>query len=99
MALLLKVKWVEQSEHPDPSLRIQQIGGTAGRLQWNHTHAQAVQFLEQGLYLYYVEKNARALHLEIGHSADGCKFLKTTADSKHSQFLLNLPKSSNPPPL
>jgi hypothetical protein len=92
MALLLKVNWVDQAEHQNPYLRIRHIGGAAGKFQWKHTHVQAIQFLEQSQFAYYVEKDARALKLEVGCAADGCKFLKTSADGDQPGFLLNLPE-------
>jgi hypothetical protein len=96
MAIVLKVNWVDQSEHPDPHQCIRHIGGTAGEFQWKHSHAQAIQFIEHGLFHYYLEKDARVLKLEVGRAADGCKFLKTPADGDQPRLLLNLPESPRP---
>jgi len=98
MGIVLKVKWVEQADEPDPYLRIRHIGGEEGALQWKHSHAQAVQSIERGQFHYYVEKDARALKLEVGLAPNGLKYLKTPEDNGHPELLLNLPKSPKLPP-
>ncbi|HUB87154.1 MAG TPA: DUF3892 domain-containing protein [Verrucomicrobiae bacterium] len=97
MAIVLKVKWVDQADELDPYLRIRHIGGEDGALQWKHTHAQAVQSIERGQFHYYVEKNARALKLEIGLSPSGRKYLKTPEDGAPPKLLLSLPETPPPP--
>ena len=92
MALLLKVDWADQGQHENSCMRIKHIGGAAGEFQWPHTHDKAVQFLELGRFAYYVERNSRILKLEIGCAADGCKFLKTSADRDEPRLLLDLPE-------
>jgi len=98
MAILLKVKWVDQSDQPDPYQRISHIGGPVGESQWKHTHAQAIQFIEYDLFHYYVEKDAHILRLEIGLAPNGTKYLKTPVDSHQPQLLLDLPESPQPVP-
>jgi hypothetical protein len=56
MAILLKVKWVDQSDQPDPYWRISHISGNTGEFQWKHTHAQAIQSIEHGLFHYLWKK-------------------------------------------
>ena len=96
MAILLKVKWVDQSDQPDLYQRISYIGGYAGEFQWKHTHAQAIQSIEHGLFHYYVEKDARALKLEVGLAPNGCKYLKTPVDGNQPKLLLDLPECPKP---
>jgi hypothetical protein len=96
MAILLKVKWVDQSDQPKPHQRIRQIGGDSRELRWKHTQAQAIESIERGLFAYYVEKDARALELDVGHTADGQKYLTIHADSGHLHILLDLPAFPNP---
>jgi hypothetical protein len=91
MAILLKVKWVEKSDQPAPYQRIRQIGGEAGAIRWQHTQAEAIELIEHNLFVYYVEKDARALELKVERAPDGSKYLKTAADGEQLQFLLNLP--------
>ena len=92
MAILLKVKWVDQSGQLDPYQCISYISGNTGEFQWKHTHAQAIQSIEHGLFHYYVEKDTQALKLEVGIAPNGCKYLKTQVDGNHPQLLLNLPE-------
>ena len=86
MAILLKVKWVDRSDRPDPYQRISHIGGDSREFQWKHTHAQAIQSIEHGLFAYYVEKDAIVLKLEVGLAPNGCKFLKTQIDGNQPNF-------------
>jgi hypothetical protein len=91
MAIVLKVKWVDQADHADPYQRIRHVGGVTRDLLWRHTQTQAIQSIEQGLFDYYVTQDAKALKLEVGLAHDGCKYLKTHADGDLPQVLLNLP--------
>jgi hypothetical protein len=99
MAILLKVKWVDKSDQSDPHQRIRCIGGDSRELQWKHTEAQAIESIERGLFAYYVEKDARALKLDVGLTADGKKYLTIQAGGRHPQPLLDLPECPNPAPV
>jgi len=96
MSILLKVSWVDKADQPEVHRRIRRIGGSSRELQWNHTREQAIEYIERGQFAYYVEKDARALELGVGRTADGNKYLKTEADGEPSQLLLDLPPM--PPP-
>ena len=63
MAVLLKVQWVDQSNGVEPHRRIAHIGGISGALPWKHSQAQAIESIERGLFVYYVENDARAVRL------------------------------------
>jgi len=89
MALVLKVKWVDLADHPDPYQRLRHIGGNSRKFEWKHSHAQAIQSIEEELFCYYVEKDARVFKLEVGRTPNGTKFLKTQADGDQSQLLLS----------
>ena len=98
MAILLKVTRVDQSARPDLYQRISHIGGDAGEFQWKHTHTQAIQSIERGLFHYYVEKDSRPFKLEVGIAPNGCKYLRTQADGQQPELLLNLSESPQPEP-
>jgi hypothetical protein len=90
MAILLKVQWVDRAdESAQPDSRIIHIGGVTGKLPWKHSHAQAIESIERKMFEYYVEKDARALKLNVGRTADGKKFLIATEGN--AQPLLALP--------
>jgi Protein of unknown function (DUF3892) len=98
MAILLQVKWVDQSDRSEAHQRIQQIGGDSGELQWHHTQAQAIESIEQDQFAYYVEKDARVLKLGVGQTAHGEKYLTVRPDGGPPEILLQLPGRPNPDP-
>jgi|SRR5580658_763138 hypothetical protein len=92
MAILLKVQWVDQADtsaQSEPHTRITHIGGASGKLLWKHSQTQAIESIEQNLFACYVEKDARAMKLNVAQTADGKKFL--TAHGGNEQPLLSLP--------
>jgi Protein of unknown function (DUF3892) len=91
MVIVLKVTWVDQSGEPELHQRIRHIGGVTGQLRWKHTQAQAVESIERNQFVYYVEKGARALSLNVGRSPDGRKYLTIPDDGGNLQLLLKLP--------
>jgi len=94
MAVVLKVKWVDQTDQPEPHERIRRIGGGTRDIEWTHTQTDAIQFIEHGIFAYFIEKDALALELKIGRTEDGSKYLTIRDDDR--QILLGLPGSSNP---
>jgi hypothetical protein len=96
MAIVLKVKWVDLADQPDPYQRIRHIGGSSGKFEWKHTPAQAIDGMDQGQFIYFVEKDARALKLEVGLAPNGSKFLKTQTDGIPLESLFELPKNPRP---
>jgi hypothetical protein len=92
MAILLKVKWIDKSDEPNPHQCIRHIGGDSKELQWKHTREQAIESIELGSFAYYVEKNARALRLNVAQTPDGKKYLTVQANGDYSQLLLDLPQ-------
>jgi len=91
MAIVLKVRWVDQSDQPDLYQRIKHIGGDSRGFHWKHSHDQAIQSIEDGKFHYFVENNAHVLKLEVGLAPNGCKYLKTQVDGNQPELLLNLP--------
>jgi hypothetical protein len=92
MAILLEVKWVDQSEHVPAHQRIRHIGGNSGRLRWKHTQAEAIESIESSLFSYYFKVKGRASRLRVGLTADGQKFLTMEDDGDgRLQFLFELP--------
>jgi hypothetical protein len=91
MAILLKVQWVDQSAEAGPYSRIMHIGGASNKLQWKHSHAQAIESIERDSFAYYVEKDARALELNVACTPDGKKYLTIGGSDEASRLLLSLP--------
>ncbi len=61
--------------------------------KWKHTNAQAIQFIEERLFSYYVMRDRRVLMLVVDQSPNGGKYLKTQSDNGKPEILL-----SQPPP-
>ena len=91
MSLTLKVSQVSLAEHGEPHRRLRAIHGSAGRGEWQHTQEQAIDYLENCLFNYYLLQDARAIRLTVGQTAAGEKFLKTEKDDHVSALLLQLP--------
>jgi hypothetical protein len=89
MAILLTVKWIDKSDQPEPHQCIRYIGGESKELQWKHTQRQAVESIECGRFVYYVEKDTRVLRMDVAQTDDGNKYLKI--DGGSAKLLLTLP--------
>jgi hypothetical protein len=96
MAILLQVKWVDGCDQAEPHQRIRQIGGESRRMQWKHTQEQAIESIEQGLFAYYVEKDAHPLKVDVAQTADGKKYLIIRVGDGQSQLPLDLPAGPIP---
>ncbi len=91
MAILLQVKWVDKSDRGEVHERIRHIGGESRRMQWMHTQEQAIESIEQGLFAYYVEKDAHPLQVDVAQTADGKKYLTIKIGDGQSKLPLDLP--------
>jgi Protein of unknown function (DUF3892) len=98
MFILLEVQWVDQFNQPEARQRIRHIGGDSMEFQWQHTEAQAIEFIERGEFAYFVKHGAGSLNLAVGHTADGGKYLTISADGGQLQTLLDLPGNPCPAP-
>ena len=45
-------------------------------MEWKHTEDQAIAFIENGQFEYFVKENSRNLKVEVSHTSGGQKFLK-----------------------
>jgi hypothetical protein len=94
MAILLKVHWADVCDQLEQHQCIREIGGVSGRLKWKHTQGQAIEFIENSVFDYYLQKDDQALKLAIALTADGTKYLAVqnnksgsgSAFSKISEF-------------
>ena len=87
MAQTLQVTCINKTNRGGPHERIGYIGGAA----WRFTEAQAINFIEGGLFDFFVHAGGRALRLVVGVKA-GQKYLKTLADEDSPDNLLTLPE-------
>ncbi len=101
MPVVLNVNQVSLIEHHQPHRRLRTIHGRVGRNPWQHTHEQALEYIQGGLFSYYLLHNGRAVRLVIGQTSDGEKFLKAELDGDIPTLLLQLastPASKIQPP-
>ena len=91
MAILLEVKWVEQSDRPEADERIRSIGGDSQQFHWRHTQAQAIESIERKQFIYFAHVLAGNLRLEVALTTDGHKYLSILNGGGNLQSLLSLP--------
>jgi hypothetical protein len=87
MTQTLQVTCISKILRGDPHERIGYIGGTA----WRFTEAQAINFIEGGMFDFFVNVAGRAVRLVVGRRA-GEKYLKTADDAEAPVQLLTLPE-------
>jgi hypothetical protein len=99
---MLKVNRVSLTEHHEAHQRLRSIHGPVGQGEWQHTQEQAVVFIENRMFSYYLLKDSRAVRLVVGRTAAGEKFLKAEPDGDTPDLLLQLPSilpANKPTPL
>jgi len=92
MATRIEVNCVNKTDRPDPHERIKAIGGGSIGQQWKQTQEQAITWIEEGTFAYYVDKGGHEVDLIVAVSQHGHKYLKTTADGEQPNNLLSLPE-------
>jgi hypothetical protein len=103
MPITLKVNKVCLVENVSPQRRVRSIHGRNGQGKWQHTQEQAIEFIENRLFSYYLINDERPVHLVVGQALTGEKFLKAEPDGDIPALLLQLPsirdtKQPIPPP-
>lgn len=84
----LEVKCINKSDRSNPHERILRIGGHG----WEHTQEQAIAWIENETFRYYVNQGGHQVDVIVAKSPYGHKYLKTTADGEHPNNLLSLPE-------
>ena len=72
--------------------RLDSIGGALGPYFWRHAQQQAIAWIEDKTFAYYVKRGDQKVHLVVAVSPDGHKYLKTQADGEAPDHLLSLPE-------
>ena len=91
MATQLEVKCINKTDRYNAHERIKAIGGGGS---WKHTQEQAIKWIEDGSFSYYVNKGGHIVDVIIATSQYGHKYIKTTADGEQPNNLLSLPECS-----
>lgn len=89
--LLLTVNWIEPAETPTSTPAVRCIGGKSGDFSWQHSEAQAIAHIEDGLFDYFVTENSEQLKLEVASALNGRKYLKVNNGQEIPLSQLHLP--------
>jgi hypothetical protein len=92
MGMRLEITCVTPSEGKFPYEKIAFIGGNFpdGR-HFKFSHPEAIELIEKNTYDFYMMRRGRTLGIMVKETMKGRKYLITTLDYEHPQFLLELP--------
>jgi hypothetical protein len=99
MPVILKVNQVCLAEAVAPQQRVLSIHGRSGQGEWQHTQEQAIEYIENRLFSYFIIHQELAVRLVVGQAPTGEKFLKAEPDGDIPALLLQLPCLAHNPNL
>lgn len=99
MPIVLSVSQITVIEQSEPHRRVSHLHGWAGQNQWRHTQGEAIEYIQQGLFSYYLHHNDRAVRLSVGQTHRGDCFLKAESDGESPALLLQLPVANPTHPI
>lgn len=82
----VEVKCINKNDRYNAYERITHIGGD----DWKITQQEAIRYIEDKTYSFYVIKNGREVDVTTSVSRFGNKYIKTTADGDEPNNLLSL---------
>ena len=93
MASRLRIACINKTDRHDAHERIKAIGGGPPGLRWKYTQEDAITWIEDGTFVYYViSQVGKEIDVIVARSQSGHKYLKTEADGEQPDNLLSLPK-------
>ena len=87
MAENVQITCIRKTNRTEPHDRIQGVGGT----NWYITEAEAIAYIENGTYKFYVSVGGKSVWVVIAKRLEH-KYLKTEADGVQPDNLLSLPE-------
>lgn len=93
MATRVQIRCITQGQGSGAHQRITHVGGINpdGR-RWRATVAQAIAWIRDGTYAFFVGEAPRAVDVIIARTSSGFEYLKTVADGELPNNLLALPE-------
>ena len=88
----LEVQCINKTDRYSAHDRIHSIGGLIGTYRWKHEQQQAIKWIEDGTFAYFVNKGGHEVKVVVAVAASGNKYLKTEADGEQPNNLLSLPE-------
>lgn len=93
MAASIRIECINKSERSNPFERILAVGGrNDDGSRWKLSQEQAIAYIENGTYNFYVSVSGQAVWVVVAVSQYGNKYLKTQADGENPNNLLSLPE-------
>jgi hypothetical protein len=91
MATSVQIKCINKLARNDPSERITHVGGYEDR-QWKITQQQAIDYIENGTYRFWVSADGKCVWVIVAVSRWGNKYIRTEGDGEDQNNLLSLPE-------
>jgi hypothetical protein len=89
----VQIQCINKSDRYNAYERILRVGGlNADRTRWNLSQTEAITYIENGTYSFYVKVGYSEVNVIVAKSAYGNKYIKTENDSEHPNNLLSLPE-------
>ena len=90
MAQKIEIESINKSEGINPFERISHVGGTNHCRPWRMTQKKAIEYIENGTYLFFIVKEYAKMDVVIATDSDKNKYLKSFADGVTPDNLLKL---------
>lgn len=90
----VQISCINKDGRYDPHEAITHVGGFHNGKRWKLTRVDAVRYIEDGTYKFYVNVNNHPIRVIVVVSRNGNKYLKTVADGDEPNNLLALDECS-----
>ncbi len=92
MAISYQISCINKTDRSSAHERIHSVGGVHDGTRWKLTQEAAIAGIENGSWLFYVNRDGYRADVIVSKSALGHKYLKTVADGVQPDNLLSLPE-------
>ena len=89
--MAVKISCIHKDDRNNPYEAITHVGGIRPNgTRWKITQQEAIRYIENGTYDFYVDVNNDSVRVIVAISARGNKYIKTVADGDYPNNLLAL---------